>query len=139
MLGSRRAPNEDGTVVTNAVTLDIPASTEHVQLARLVASGIAGRLEFDLDEIEDLRIAVDELCVLLLEHGAVDSLRLAYEVVDTTTLLVRGAAHVDGATGPLEISRLTAQILDTVADSHELGVDADGAVFFSLRKTRQTH
>lgn len=123
--------------MTEAVTLDIPASTEHVQLARLVASGIAGRLDFDLDEIEDLRIAVDELCVLLLEHGAVESLRLGYEVEGTTTLLVRGAARVNATTGPFEISRLTAQILDTVADSHELGVD-DGTAFFTLRKTRQT-
>ncbi|HEX5614338.1 MAG TPA: hypothetical protein VFZ83_04225 [Acidimicrobiia bacterium] len=123
--------------MTDAVTLVIPASTEHVQLARLVASGIAGRLAFDLDEIEDLRIAVDELCVLLLEHGASESLSLAYEVVDEATLLVRGTARVDAGTAPPEISLLTAQILSTVADAHDLGVDGDGTAYFTLRKTRQ--
>lgn len=123
--------------MTEAVTLDIPASTEHVQLARLVASGIAGRIDFDLDEIEDLRIAVDELCVVLLERGASGTLRLAYQVVDGTTLTVRGEARIDAVDGPLETSRLTSQILDTVADAHELGVRDDGHAYFTLRKTRQ--
>jgi serine/threonine-protein kinase RsbW len=43
------------------VSIRIPASPAYVKVVRLVASGIATRLKFTLDEIEDLKIAVDEL------------------------------------------------------------------------------
>ena len=37
-------------------------------MIRTAAAGLAARLDLTLDEIEDLRIAVDEACALLLEH-----------------------------------------------------------------------
>jgi hypothetical protein len=44
----------------------IPADTEHLRAARLVAADAAGRAGFDCEETEDLRIAVDELCHCLM-------------------------------------------------------------------------
>ena len=35
---------------------------EYLRLVRLTAAGLASRLGFTFDEVEDLRIAVDELC-----------------------------------------------------------------------------
>ena len=75
-------------------------------------------------------------------HGSPDH-RKSHELIprglklDATWTQVVRLVRIDGTAGPFEISRLTAQILDTVADSHELGVD-DGTAFFTLRKTRQT-
>ncbi|MGH8985103.1 MAG: ATP-binding protein [Acidimicrobiia bacterium] len=44
----------------------IPADSEHLRAARLVAADAAGRAGFDCDETDDLRIAVDELCHCLM-------------------------------------------------------------------------
>jgi len=49
------------------VTLSIPVSLEFVRLARLVASGLGAQLNFTLDDIEDVRMAVDELCSALID------------------------------------------------------------------------
>ena len=43
------------------VSIKIPASPEYLQVVRLVAAGLAARISFTLEDIEDLKIAVDEL------------------------------------------------------------------------------
>ena len=43
------------------IELVLPADTRLVRVARLVASGVATAAGFDVDEVEDLRIAVDEV------------------------------------------------------------------------------
>src|ERR671933_512426 len=48
------------------VRLVVPAAPEYLRLVRLTAAGMASRLGFTFDEVEDLRIAVDELCFHLL-------------------------------------------------------------------------
>ena len=46
--------------------LTLPASGAYVAILRTTTAGIAARLGFGLDAIEDLRIGVDEACTLLL-------------------------------------------------------------------------
>src|SRR3954462_12071521 len=48
------------------VELTVPAHTSFLGVVRTATAGLAARLSFTLDEIEDLRIAVDEACVMLL-------------------------------------------------------------------------
>lgn len=44
------------------VNLVIPAKNDFVSVARLAVSGIANRMGFSYDEIEDLKLAVSEAC-----------------------------------------------------------------------------
>ncbi len=48
------------------VTLRIPASTAHVVLIRAAVSAMCARLDFTIDRIEDVKLAVDEAAALLL-------------------------------------------------------------------------
>src|SRR5262245_25138317 len=61
-----RAVDDEATVVR----LEIPAQSSVVRAARLVASGLASTAGFDVDDVDDMRIAVDELCAVLFELGA---------------------------------------------------------------------
>jgi serine/threonine-protein kinase RsbW len=56
------SPKSDDDVVLLAV----PASGAYLGVLRTATAGLAARLQFTLDEIEDLRIAVDEACAMLL-------------------------------------------------------------------------
>lgn len=51
---------------TDTVVLRLPASSAYLAILRTTTAGLAARLQFTLDEIEDLRIAVDEACAMLL-------------------------------------------------------------------------
>jgi serine/threonine-protein kinase RsbW len=52
----------------DVVELDIPAHPAYVAVVRTAAAGLAARADLTLDRIEDLRIAVDEACALLLHR-----------------------------------------------------------------------
>jgi serine/threonine-protein kinase RsbW len=48
------------------VLLALPAATTYLSVLRTATAGLAARMDFTLDEIEDLRIAVDEASGMLL-------------------------------------------------------------------------
>jgi len=56
--------------VQDQVTIRMPADGAYVSVLRTATAGLAARLDFTLDEIEDLRIAVDEACGMLLAQAA---------------------------------------------------------------------
>ncbi len=51
------------------VELRLPAESVYVAVLRMTTAGLAARLDFTLDDIEDLRMAVGEACALVLEHA----------------------------------------------------------------------
>ena len=56
--------------VQDQVTIRMPAEGAYLSVLRTATAGLAARLDFTLDEIEDLRIAVDEACGMLLAQAA---------------------------------------------------------------------
>jgi serine/threonine-protein kinase RsbW len=59
------------TTVTHRpdVELRLPAESAYVAVLRMTTAGLAARLDFTLDDIEDLRMAVGEACALVLENA----------------------------------------------------------------------
>ena len=49
--------------------LRVPADGSYLTLLRTATSGLATRIHFTLEDIEDLRIAVDEACAMLLAQA----------------------------------------------------------------------
>ena len=58
-----------GRAVQDQVTIRMPAEGAYLSVLRTATAGLAARLDFTLDEIEDLRIAVDEACGMLLAQA----------------------------------------------------------------------
>jgi serine/threonine-protein kinase RsbW len=52
------------------VVLNIPCKPEYVGIARLTLLGVAGRMPFSYDEVEDVRLAVGEACTTAVERAA---------------------------------------------------------------------
>lgn len=59
--------------IRDQVTIQMPADGAYLSILRTATAGLAARLDFTLDEIEDLRIAVDEACGMLLAQAATGS------------------------------------------------------------------
>lgn len=113
------------------VTLDtqmqlvLPAEPQLLRIVRLVASGLASLAGCDLDTVEEVRVAADELVAALMEAGAGSdvSLNLALQggvlVIDAATTLPDGKE--------LQVDPLSDRILDTVATRHEWRTEAGQA------------
>ena len=44
------------------IKMEIPANPDYVSILRLTTSGIANKLGFSMDDIEDMKVAVSEAC-----------------------------------------------------------------------------
>lgn len=53
----------------DTVSITIPCRPEYVGVVRLALLGIASRLPFSYDEVEDLRLAVGEACTHAVERA----------------------------------------------------------------------
>ena len=74
------------------VELRIPAEPEWVGVARLAAAGIASRLDFSIEDLEDLKLAVAEACNCCIQNGGSGDLRIACELPgDRITIVVERA------------------------------------------------
>ena len=119
------------------VRLTMPATPQLLRVARLTAAGLAGRLGFSFDEIEDVKIAVDELCFALVgSKGRNGSLTVTYRLSDEQ-LEIHGEGDFaeDGGEPAPAPSELSSQILAAVVDDHELTRDG-GVMRFRLVKRR---
>jgi serine/threonine-protein kinase RsbW len=114
--------------MSDLVELTLPVQGDLVVLARFAAGTIASRANFNVEEIEDLRLAVDELCVSLAEGKKDGRLRLRYlrdhDHVEVVCAFI-AASGVDGVESTFEEKEsLSARIVDALVDVH--GHDSEG-------------
>jgi serine/threonine-protein kinase RsbW len=117
---------DDGATTVSMV---FPPQPRLVRMARLASSALAAVGGADVDTIDDIKIAVDEVCASLIEAGNGSDVRVAlslagerFEIVGATS----GGLDVDP-----ERFELSRQILRAVAERHELTM-ADGDVRFTV-------
>ena len=65
MSAAAKPPNSDAS----RIELSIPASSEWVRVARLTVAGVASRLPFPVDVIEDIKLAVTEAINNAIQHA----------------------------------------------------------------------
>jgi hypothetical protein len=127
------------TEVHERIDLEAPLSGDFQAVVRLIIGGIAERVDFAFEEIDDLQLAVERL---LAEAGQVGSVRLTFEV---------GRASIRTRVGPLS-ERAVAEalrdgdvrpghltlrrILQTVVDSFGVEDLGNGAIVVRLEKLK---
>ena len=103
------------------VRLVLPAAAEYARVARLAAAGLATRLGFSYDDVEDLRIAIGEVCSILVADGTSGRLTLLYRLHPA---FLEVQASTSGGGPPLKVDKLSDQILSAAVDEHTVDVDA---------------
>ena len=103
------------------IRLTLPAVASYARVARLTIPSVAARLGYSYDDIEDLRIAVGEICNVLV--GPEDS-RITFTCRVHEQGITIDTVREPSAPSP-EIGELSRQILSGVVDVVE--VDADQA------------
>ena len=112
---------------------------EFIRLARLAAAALASRKGFTYDEVEDLRIAIDELCFTLVGTGGREGVLVLHYSMVPEGLSVEGVGRfTDTATRHVKLSPLSDQILSAVVDEHEVTPDGANGPAFRLLKRHTT-
>jgi serine/threonine-protein kinase RsbW len=103
-----------------SVDLSIPVQADLVVLARLAAATLASRVGFGVEDIEDLRLAVEELCLSLVGSGDDGRLHLNYECDDDAITVTCEYEAGEAPTGSRRDAAddLSLRILDALVDDH---------------------
>ena len=117
----------------DCVRLQLPVDPRYMRVVRLAASGLGATIGFDVEAVDDFRIAVDELCAAMMEVSDGDVLDLSFEVRD-------GGIEVEGHTTTAPTAQLSPdrfalseQILGVACDRYSLNIDG-GTARFTLYK-----
>ncbi len=117
------------------VEVRLPAAGAYLSVLRTATAGLAARLDFTLDEIEDLRIAVDEACAILLQQAVPGSvLSCVFELVGESLRVTVSAPTTDGRAPERDTFAWT--VLAALAGEVDSTVSEDRTVSISLRKQR---
>jgi len=121
--------------VSDVVELRLPADSAYLSVLRTATAGLAARLDFTLDEIEDLRIAVDEACALLLPDARDDFPLVCRFTLEADCLQVAVEAMTNGGRTPGRDS-FAWTVLTALAGDVDASAADDGTVTLTLRKHR---
>jgi hypothetical protein len=102
------------TAVATTMQLLLPPDPQLLRIVRLVASGLASLGPLDLDGVEEVRVAADELVSTLME--ASDGGPVTLELSLTADTLVLEAST--SVSSELAVDPMTDRILDTVCSNH---------------------
>jgi serine/threonine-protein kinase RsbW len=119
------------------VSIKIPASPQYLGVLRLVAAGLGARLKFTLEDIEDLKIAVDELSAYVTgSQGRDGNLDVRFAIGDDRIEITGKADLAPGYKVRTDLTEFSQMILQTVADSASLE-QLDGTPTFSIVKSKK--
>src|SRR6478735_2651115 len=111
----------------DVVELDLPLQHRHASTVRVVAASLGADAGLTVDEIEDLRLGVNEAVSVLADVEAVDGarLRVRFEILGQGMTVTARRSGVDQALSMDDIDELAVRILRAVVD--DFRVDGDGA------------
>jgi serine/threonine-protein kinase RsbW len=117
----------------DVVVITLPADSAYLSVLRTATAGLAARLDFTIDEIEDLRIAVDEACAMLLPQAQRDAeITCEFELGDYSIDVNVSVLTVDGQQPSRDTFAWT--VLSALAGDVDSSADGDRRVTISLRK-----
>ena len=107
--------------MTDHVKLTVPPREEFARTVRMTAAALAGRMGMSIDEVEDVRIAVEEAFVFAIGRVADgEAVTFDFSVDDDRLSLDVGPVPAGSAGGPDSAeARYARFILESVCDTFE--------------------
>ena len=119
--------------MSETVTLEIPADTAYVSVARSVAAAMSARADLTIDQLEDVRLAVDEaLTQAIADAAPASTIRIAGTVQGQELAITVESASVSGRTP--STSTFSWVVMHALVDEASAAVDG-GRLILALRIT----
>lgn len=101
----------------HVINLSVPLDVRHASTVRLMASSVAADAGLSVDDIDDFRLGINEVVLVLADEPTGTDGRLLLEFTVAPGIVNATVSRSDGA-GAAELDELARRILDTVVDRH---------------------
>ena len=91
------------------IKMEITANPEYVSIIRLTTSGIANKVGFCIDDIEDLKVAISEACTNAIKHSSDDKFTIIYSMIEkglTIEIIDKGKGYDRSSVSEPDIDNL---------------------------------
>ena len=133
--------------MSDALKFSIPGKPEYVQMVRLAIASVAGKANFGVDDVEDIREAVAEACKIVFCHGAEGfskSYQIACEITDENMAIVLSDAcgGRDLVKGDIpcvkcpDEGELAVVVMKSLMDNVEISFNEDGSKNIRMVKNK---
>lgn len=120
------------------VEIRVPADVAFVATLRLTAASLAARCDLTIDDIEDLRLAVDEACALLLPHAEpASTLQATFELSQGRLSVTTSVAAPQASTASPDRTGFAWSVLSALASDVQVA-GAEGLLSITVTKRRES-
>jgi serine/threonine-protein kinase RsbW len=120
------------------IELTLPVNAAYVSAARLTASSIASRLGFNIEEIEDIKAAVSEVCAYIIKKscvGRASSFRIVFSMTDRL-LEIRVSSDINAVPSDYE-EEISLQMVKALMDTLILETPDQARIDLLMRKNHK--
>lgn len=117
--------------MSDIISVSIPSKAEHLLVVRLAASGVCSRLGMGIEKMEDVKAAVAEACLIMInDKAAFERLSISFEYGDALRVKVSGESPGGEPHGEEIDAEFSLTLLQALSDKTEVG---EGFVYFEVR------
>lgn len=124
------------------IKMEISANPEYVSIIRLTTSGIANKVGFCIDDIEDLKVAISEACTNAIKHSLDERFIIIYSIIEnglTIEVIDNGKGYDRSSVSEPDINNLKEGgmglfIIETLMD--EVTVESQEGKGTSIKMTK---
>ena len=128
------------------IKMEIASNPQYVSVVRLTTSGIANKIGFFLDDIEDIKVAVSEACTNAIKHSSENKFYVEYTIFEnglTIEIIDNGKGYnVDSVDKPNlnepKESGLGLFIIESLMDDVMIKSDVDSGTTIKMTKYFKT-
>ena len=116
------------------IKMEIASNPQYVSIVRLTTSGIANKVGFCLDDIEDMKVAVSEACTNTIKHSSDNKFSgLTIKIVDSGKGYDVDTVDKPNLKEPKE-SGLGLFIIQSLMDEVDIKSDIDNGTIIKMTK-----
>lgn len=121
------------------INLTFPINAAYVSSARLTASSIANRMNFDIDEIEDIKTAVSESCTYIIKTLPAAEQGNFFEIMfhlKSNEMSIKIKAH-GKPEHSLEDGEMSMKVVKALVDELDITVNDEDGIIINILKTHK--
>lgn len=102
------------------IKLSVPKKSEYIGILRLIISSLGSKVGVNIDEIDDLKILVSEICIFFIKNVKENTRDIVFDfILDDKKIIIEIA---DLNSGDLEFNNddLSILIIESLADAFRL-------------------
>lgn len=104
-------------MLKDTITVIIPKKPDYISTVRLVSSSLGNKIGYNIDQIEDLKVAMGEACILSFGKSSDDEVKIVYnlfkEKLEIEVSWTKASSNVDEETKESNMGRM---IIDSLMD-----------------------